>query len=391
MGDETGISWADGTFNPLIGCAKVSPACTNCYAEGYARDRLGKPELWRGERWVTSPDRWRGIARMARKAVKENRRQRLFVASLADVFEEHPAWNLTLQAHADGRRASALPGGVSAKPRGPYPRLRDKTPVEGLSVRHGALRLLEEVEGVDVLLLTKRPGNVLRMVPGHWIRDWPAHVWIGTTVESGEHTDRLDELVKIPARVRFVSAEPLLGELDLGHWLESRAEPVPEGCPGGCRKGDYTVLIDGYEEGCGGILTGCGKCGTPAAKGSHRPRIHWVITGGETGSRARPTRTDYYRQIRDACARFGVAYHHKQNGEWIGLDQITVDGVAVDSIPRASLSTHAFLPVHLSETYPTSQRIRPSVGETVVRLGASRTGHLLDGREHREFPFPFPF
>lgn len=93
MGETSGISWTDGTFNPLIGCAKVSEACRHCYAETFARVRLGAPELWRGERRPTAIGTWGVVRRLQREAEKDGRRRRLFCASLADIAEDHPAWD----------------------------------------------------------------------------------------------------------------------------------------------------------------------------------------------------------------------------------------------------------------------------------------------------------
>lgn len=238
MAAETGISWADATWNPWIGCVKVSPGCTNCYAEDLARARMqsfGGAALWRGQHHRTKS--WGDPGRWDRKAAKEGRRIRLFVASMADVFEAHP---------------------------------------DLVEWRREALEVLSALTNTDVMLLTKRPQNVRGMVPAAWLAPggWPAHVWLGTTVEDQQRAEeRVPALLRIPARVRFLSCEPLLGPLDLAPWLG-----------------------DGGPE--------------------------WVIVGGESGPRARPACSAWFGSIRDQCAEAGTPFHFKQHGEHL-------DGVRV--------------------------------------------------------------
>jgi protein gp37 len=126
-------------------------------------------------------------------------------------------------------------------------------------------RLIETTHNLDWLLLTKRPELISTSVP--WKKYWPSNVWVGTTVESQEWADeRLPHLVKIPAAVRFLSAEPLLGPLDLTRWLKSS--------------------------------------------------IDWVITGGESGPKARPTSPTWFRSLLNQCMAAEVAFHFKQWGDW---------------------------------------------------------------------------
>lgn len=268
MGETSAIEWADATWNPVIGCAKVSPACATCYAEAHWK-RMGRPELWRGERHITSASTWGLPERLDRKAAKAGRRLRLFVASNADVFEDHPVWIGEPPAHADDGRS--------------------------VSLRWAALRKLAKLRHVDVLLLTKRPQNILRMVPPEWTDDgrcdfrakpelWPTHVWVGTTVEDQQRADeRLPHLLRVPARVRFVSYEPALGPVDFRPWL-----------------GDEVI-----EDKAGRYVPQDGR------------GLHWVIAGGESGPRARPAHPDWFRSVRDECAAAGVPFLFKQWGEWV--------------------------------------------------------------------------
>jgi protein gp37 len=235
MGQDSKIEWTQHTFNPWWGCAKVSPACNHCYAEAWSR-RLGL-SLWgsRGARRTFGDNHWNEPLRWNRRAGAAGVRSRVFCASMADVFEDR----------ADLNEARArLWQTISATP------------------------------NLDWLLLTKRPENASRMVP--WGDAWPANVWLGATVESGEWAlKRLPALLATPAAIHFLSCEPLLEGLDLAAWFErGRSEE------------------------------------------SGRSRIDWVIVGGESGRTARPMELEWARKLRDQCQRHGVLLHFKQWGEW---------------------------------------------------------------------------
>ena len=179
MGDTTGIGWTDHTHNPWWGCARVSPACRFCYADTQA-SRWGH-DLWHrnGPRRMMSDANWAKPLRWNREAEAAGEPKRVFCASMADVFEDHP--------DVTGARA----------------RLWD---------------LIERTPWLRWQLLTKRPENVTGMVP--WGGDWPGNVWLGTSVENQRWAaERIPVLVSIPSRVRFLSCEPLLGPIDLSQWL----------------------------------------------------------------------------------------------------------------------------------------------------------------------------
>lgn len=188
MGEGTAIEWADHTFNPWIGCAKISAACTNCYAEAYADRWHPGSDLWRGERRRTSDATWRQPLRWQRQAEKAGTRPLVFCASLADVFEDRDdvaAWRVDL------------------------------------------FELILSTPNLTWLLLTKRPGVALRWYDQH---PPPANVWHGTTVEHQDAArERLSTLLRLPG-IRFASCEPLLGPVDLAPWLgihEDQGAPVP--------------------------------------------------------------------------------------------------------------------------------------------------------------------
>lgn len=170
MAKNSAITWTDHTFNPWWGCAKVSPGCTNCYAAAFDK-RVGG-DHWRpnGARRFLSAKNWREPLKWNAEAERALTTMRVFCASMADVFEDHP--DLVEE------RAKLWP-------------------------------LIERTPRLDWLLLTKRPENIARMMP----RCRGANIWLGTTVENADYVWRADELRKVDAAVRFISYEPALGPI----------------------------------------------------------------------------------------------------------------------------------------------------------------------------------
>ncbi|KAB2543270.1 hypothetical protein AL035_02050 [Salipiger aestuarii] len=177
MAENSGIEWTTHTFNPWIGCTKVSAACDHCYAEAWDKRGLqGGPSRWGPHAARTRTKTWGNPAKWNRQAEGQPDRPRVFVASLADVFDNHrsidPTWRRDLWA------------------------------------------LIRQCRNLDFLLLTKRPQNVARFLPDDWCGGYP-NVWLGATVESQKEADRLAHLTAIPAVIHFLSMEPLLGPVDL--------------------------------------------------------------------------------------------------------------------------------------------------------------------------------
>lgn len=256
---DSKIEWTDHTFNPWIGCTKVSPGCANCYAAsldhrwGHDSWGPGKPRRRTSAANWKQPLRWneeqqmRYLERNAGEPIPD--RPRVFCASLADWLDE-------------------------------------EIPIEWLA---DLLDLIDRTPNLDWLLLTKRPQNWYKRVSAidsDFAVGWidcvdmpergviPQNVWIGTTVEDQTRADeRIPQLLRIPARVRFLSCEPLLESVDLAH-----------------------VCFNGAD-----------SFGT-------MPGIHWVICGGESGARARPMNVEWARDLRDQCALAGVAFFMKQLG-----------------------------------------------------------------------------
>jgi protein gp37 len=238
MSEKSGIRWTESTWNPMTGCTQISPGCANCYALTLAERMRGTPAFpvgfdpmyrpWR----LDLPKRWRDP-------------RRIFVNSLSDLYHE---------AFAD--------------------------------------ELVDEVWKVMVdapqhtyQVLTKRPermaDHALGWLDRHGLEEVPPQIWLGTSIENDRWTRRADELRRIPVRVRFISAEPLLA-------------PIPS--------------LD---------LTG----------------LHWVIVGGESGKGYRPMDHAWARDIRDRCLDAGVAFYFKQSAAPRTEMGIELDGVRWEQYP----------------------------------------------------------
>lgn len=289
MGTDTAIAWTDHTFNTHWGCTRVSAGCLNCYAETFAR-RTGN-DVWGkdGERRFFGDKHWAEPHKWDRDALANlGRPARVFCCSMADVFEDR----------------------------------RDLD-----AVRERLWALITVTPNLRWQLLTKRPENVARMVPAHWMGPpiatqaptsfggvgrtstthpcWPYNVWIGTTTEhQAAAAQRLPHLLALPAPVRFISYEPAIGPLDLSvpGWLLPMATV--------CRPSPGTPFHrDGSPVGpsvIAGVLRDVGR-----HLGWHG--IDWVIVGGESGPKRRPFDPDWARAVRDQCAATGVAFFFKQD------------------------------------------------------------------------------
>jgi protein gp37 len=245
MAELSKIEWTDHTFNPWIGCTKVSVgpkgACNGCYAEVATPTRTMHIQWGAGKpRHRTSPSTWALPLRYERNAAAflaaHGRRQRVFCASLADIFDNEvdPQWRVDL------------------------------------------FRLIQQTPQLDWLLLTKRIGNARQMLNetmsalhhSSW-DEWPwGHVWLGATVVTQDEVDRdVEKLIETPARVRFLSCEPLMEAIEF---------PLP------CRDSVFWSSV------------------------------HWIIVGGESGRDPRPMAQQWAEGISEQCAKAGCAFFMKQ-------------------------------------------------------------------------------
>ncbi|MEO1187525.1 MAG: phage Gp37/Gp68 family protein [Pseudomonadota bacterium] len=322
MAETSAIEWTDATFNPWVGCTKISPACDNCYAETWA-DRFGEKVWGNNPRRRTSEQNWNQPRKWNRDADKwqlEHGRPRfVFCASLADVFD-------------------------------------NQVPEEW---RDDLWALIKECDQLIWLLLTKRPQNISKMLPQDW-GDGYSNVWLGTTVENQDVTNRnVPELVAIPAVKRFLSIEPMLGPIDLKQvWVDDH---------------EWMDVLHGHAEACD-IVDGWEAC-----EWAPMP-IDWVIAGGESGKDARPADPDWYRTLRDDCFMASVPFHFKQWGEWIPISiSPDKDHIGFDRTQDPRL----YIPVPRDV-----QTSMIGEGQAVARIGKKNAGRLLDGKTWDERPTP---
>ncbi len=264
MGYDSQIEWTDHTFSPWVGCTKISPGCDHCYAEGWAK-RSGLV-TWGAERRRTSAAYWRQPAKWNAEAQRDGVRRRVFCASLADVFD-------------------------------------NDVPVEW---RADLFAVIKRTPALDWLLLTKRIGNVWRLTQrAMWDigshpsmhHSLPANVWLGITVVNQEEADRdIPKLLAVPATVRFLSCEPLLGPIEFDHeWLESETFGHASDCH------NDLCALNGDELSCDGHIY-------------RQDAIDWVIVGGESGPGARPFTLGWGKEIVRQCRAADVPVFVKQVG-----------------------------------------------------------------------------
>jgi protein gp37 len=237
VAQATSIEWTEATWNPVTGCTKVSPGCKHCYAERMAKrlHAMGQPRYANGFRVTLQED-------LVEQPLRWTASRRIFVNSMSDLF--HP-----------------------------------EVPEEFI---RRIFRTMERAHWHEFQILTKRPDRLCALAPR---LPWPENVWMGVSVENEDYLWRIDHLVEVPAAVRFLSLEPLLG-------------PLP------------SLSLEG---------------------------IHWVIVGGESGPHARPMDPQWVHQIRARCLDRGVPFFFKQ---WGGTRKSRtgrqLDGRTWDQFPLAS-------------------------------------------------------
>lgn len=350
MSATSKIEWTDATWNPTVGCSITSPGCTNCYAmrmahrvattvptyKGLTKRSKAGP-VWTGkvaqapEKTLTQPLRWRSP-------------RRIFVNSMSDLFHEDmpDTWidrvfavmalcpQHTFQVLT--KRAARMRAYFAARTAGdPWAEAADA---------------IADISGIEDHPVVLEPKDI--PLP---------NVHLGVSAErQWEADERIPELLQTPAAKRFGSLEPMLGPIML-HYLKAEGGPVVDALSG-----------EHWYQGAGSInsTTVTGK-----------PRLDWVIAGGESGPGARPPHPQWFRDLRDACARAGVPFFFKQWGAF----------APIEPQPRGDFGGGL--------CQGTLRIVRPN-GETVTsfepgdavmrRVGKKEAGARLDGREHREMP-----
>lgn len=287
----TSIQWCDLTWNPTRGCSRVSPGCKNCYAEKIAARFSGPGKLFEGfaEFRIIGGKReahWTGKVRLIEKklleplswkrkalafAAKYGRKPRCFVNSMSDPFHERLPGAALDRVFATMALCPEIDFLVLTK---------QAARMERYFAQYAGKSRMVEVIGVGT-------GNVRS---GCWI-DPLENVWLGVSVEDQQRADeRIPYLLRTPAAVRFISAEPLLGPLQL--W--KLCSP------------DYYENNIGYE-----TYPLIGMQAIPDCDWEH-PKLDWVIVGSESGSGARPCEEVWVRSIKNQCVQAGVAFFYKQ-------------------------------------------------------------------------------
>jgi protein gp37 len=354
MSDKTSIEWTRGddgsagaTWNPLTGCEKVSPGCDHCYAETLAERFRGTPGHYfesgfnltlRPER-LDQPLRWR-------------KPRRIFVNSMSDLFHKdvpdefiarvfavmalapQHTFQLLTKRHARMRALLSSPAFTARVADAAYLMAAGEDP----NIQRPAL----------VAAANARAGFAsLPSAPAVRQITWPLlNVWLGVSVEDQQWADiRIPALLETPAAVRWISAEPLLGPIDLSPYLTDKTELYQD--------------LDGTDY-----------------VASYRPQLDWVVAGGESGPGARPMHPAWARSLRDQCEETRTAFLLKQWGSWIPYE-------ALCASPRD-------LWVHLDGTSSAVSMGAPQdirTGTVLMRrVSKKAAGRLLDGRTHDGYP-----
>lgn len=371
MGDRTGISWTDATWNPVKGCSRVSEGCRHCYAEVQAarilRMAKGKPSVYDGLVRVRSmvsgllytdvnaagssnESRWTGKVLLDPKHLTDPLRwkapRRIFVNSMSDLFHE----GLT------NEQIAAVFGVMAAAPQHTFQVLtkRAKRMREWFAwicdhdVHRAIRRCGDYAErlGAPVYVSRRKDGRS----PWNDSRcAWPLpNVWLGVSVENQEaHDERAEELLACPAAVYFFSVEPILGPVDASQSLRRMLRTI-----------DGRLLRNDHQD-------------APSVAGKWRRHIDWIIAGCESGPRARPCNVDWLRSLRDQCASAGVPFFLKQ----------AEDANARTSIP----GTRHIRPL---PTTPAA-KLRDAIGfgdGSKRKAGGVIELPYLDGVQHAQFP-----
>lgn len=311
---KTTIEWTDASWNPVTGCKEVSPGCANCYAARLAATRLKNVSAYKGLAILRTPQlgdamntgelgeerkpRWTGEVRLHPGRLEEplhwRKPRKIFVCDMSDLFHEkvETTWLIAIFA------------------------------------------VMERCPQHTFQILTKRPDRMRNFIdrnPGSWEYTTRApkpkglpNVWLGVSVENQHFAEeRIPVLLDTPAAVRFISCEPLLGQIDVLRYLEKNHP--------GAFPGQNSCVID------------------------------WVICGGESGPGARPMHPDWARSLRDQCQRARVPFFFKQWGEYLPALQ---DGARGEE--------EKWVVLHC--------------GDKPIRVGKKVAGRRLDGRTWDQFP-----
>ena len=310
MGDKSKIEWTDASWNPIVGCSKVSEGCRNCYAIRSANRMNGSNELYNGlTKQVNGNIEWTNIVRFSEERLlqplKWKRPRKIFVNSMSDLFHESVS---------DAQ-------------------IENIFAVMCVAQKHIFQVLTKRPERMKSFLIQPHIKDSVRFKVEEGLgynidfdKMWPiVNVWLGVSVEDQKTADeRIPLLLQTPAAIRWISAEPLLGHMNVEPYLGIESE-------------------DGYD----------------------LPHLNWIVAGGESGPNARPSHPTWFRSLRDQALEYNVPFFFKQWGEWIAAGQ--------------TISNPMWMPKNiLSSKFPD--------GQNTMRLTRKLDSHTLDGKEWNEFP-----
>ena len=434
--NNSNIEWTDMTWNPFVGCSKVSPGCKNCYAEKFAWRLAKNPKLPAETRAkyqrVVRDGKWTGevefFPERLREPFRARKPRRIFVGSMGDLF--HPGvpfdfidqvWDTMWECSQHTflvltKRPDRMLGYVRERA---YRREFGWTERQCEFIKPGDYRHYEDItmrdecgyvdsdidEDSDIDILCKKTGeecwhyecpvadianhrNDLEVIgvaeqyeydkegfaeDCFWMQyhTRPFHagagnVWVGCTIENQDTYEKWIRYMRAlrnslgPHAKLFASLEPLLGPIDfkIKYWPENTGGP----------NWSPLDMID-YHDGAGDLFV---------------PVLNEIITGGETGPGSRPTHPYWPRKVRDDCLAAGVSFHHKQNGEFVLKGQKGSAKITKTTDFGVLTYDGKWMP---GQTGWNGREIDPDTQEAyMVRVGRNRAGHLIDGREWREWP-----
>ncbi|MFA6400904.1 MAG: phage Gp37/Gp68 family protein [Salinivirgaceae bacterium] len=338
---STKIEWTNETWNPIIGCSPVSPGCKNCYAEKMAF-RLGSMKLERCisalnysvvVNWKTK--KWNGKTQFVSQAIEKplswRKPRMIFVCSMGDLFHESVPFEWIDKVMAV----------IACTPQHTYQILTKRPHRMAEYFNQGKEMLIARWEDAvyELGLCDKNddPDAAACHVNNRADREWPLkNIWLGVTAENQEMVNkRVPFLLNIPAAIRFVSVEPMLGAVDLSIYMATGWTEPP------------------YDD-----------------------IINWVICGGESGINARPVNHNWVENLKNQCNKYETCLFFKQWGEWIPVNEVPKSwGNQADL-----KGTHRWV----NEIDGKDTGTRP--GHMTIRVGKKKAGCTLNGKEYKQFP-----
>lgn len=346
MSDKTGIEWTDATWNPVTGCAKVSQGCKHCYAEREWPRMTKLVPAYAGREFTDV----RTHADRLDQPLRWKRPRKVFVNSMSDLFHQDVPFEFIDRVFA-----------VMALSKQHVFQVLTKRPDRMREYMH---RLGRSAKILDDAARTL--GYTFEFA-GKYMVTWPLpNIWLGVSVEDQAAADeRIPLLLDTPAAVRWISAEPLIGSVDL--------TDIPNQL--GVAEGQRSInALGGYAWECDGPDY-VDTCNIGA-------QIDWVVVGGESGPKARPMHPDWARSLRDQCQAAGVPFIFKQWGEWApgencGGSMRKTEATADWFAEKWSFGTM---------TPRESEELHIDDEPLLYRCGKKRAGRLLDGVQHDGYP-----